>query len=551
MQDLLKDLKDVLTGDQSLLSNGQLLKTVIAERASNMDSKFLELLLSSDSIKKHFFADVNGTLVFDKNKFQKFVSNKYFLPDNYTAFGHAIGLATGSGYLKASSDTVLVWPYKDCILEGGMSRDESVAINENFLSVTLAPDYITRLLEPKVLTSWERWDAKAVAVDKPSRVKNVGIADNLLIRGNNLLVLHSLRKRYGGKIKLIYIDPPYNRDNDNFKYNDKFKHSTWLTFMKNRLEIARDLLRDDGVIFVQCDDTEQAYLQVLMNDVFGREHLISTSVIQTNRGGRDYGSIALMHEYLLIYSKARCELHPIEIEGKQFEYEDEAGGFDLQELRNRNIMFNESNRPNLVYPFYVNLKNTDEHGLFEISLKRKNGFVKVMPLKSQGVQTVWRWGKEKAAENLNTEIKAQMKRDGNFMIVQKYRKTSKLQRSIWNEKEFVTERGTQHIKQMFNEKIFSYPKSEFLIKRVLELATQRGDIVLDFFLGSGTTAAVAHKMGRQYIGIEQMDYIKPITVERMKKVIAGEQGGVSEAVGWMGGGGDRLCRTCKQKQQIS
>lgn len=224
------------------------------------------------------------------------------------------------------------------------------------------------------------------------------------------------------------------------------------------------------------------------------------------------------------------------MELKKFKYSDENGDFDLMELRNRNILFNDKNRPNLCYPFYINPNDIDDNGLLTISLEPKEAYIEVFPLKSQGVQTVWRWGKEKALKYLNTEIKGKKKQDGGFMIVQKYRSIFKRQRSVWDEKEFVNERGSEHIKSLFDSKIFAYPKSEYLIQRVLEISTQPSDIVLDFHLGSGTTAAVAHKMGRQYIGIEQMDYIETVAVERLKKVLAGEQGGISKAVNWQGGG---------------
>ena len=225
MQDLLKELEEVLSRDQSLMSNGRLFKSTIMERSSNMDPKFLEMLLSSDSIKKHFFTNMKDTLVFDKSKFQEFISNKNFLPDSYTAFANSIGLATDSGHLKAINDVVLAWPYKDCVLEGGMSKEESATVRENFLSVTLAPDDITRLLESKVLTSWKRWDAKAVKTGRSRAVKTVTDKDNLIIKGNSLLALHSLEKKFAGKVKLIYIDPPYNTCNDSFRYNDKFSQS--------------------------------------------------------------------------------------------------------------------------------------------------------------------------------------------------------------------------------------------------------------------------------------------------------------------------------------
>ena len=258
--------------------------------------------------------------------------------------------------------------------------------------------------------------------------------------------------------------------------------------MKNRLEAAKELLRNDGVIFAQCDDNEQAYLKVLMDEVFGSENFISNSVVVINRGGRDYGGIARTHEYLLVYSnESQTELNQIEEKNKEFDYEDDLGGFNLMELRNRNILFNAGNRPNLCYPFYVNPIGIDTEGLLEISLEKKAGFVEVMPLKSQGVQTVWRWGKEKALEHLNTDIKGKTKRNGGYMIVQKHRRASKRQRSVWDEKEFVNERGTEQIKALFDRKVFGYPKSEYLIARIIELGSDVGDIVLDFHLGSGTT----------------------------------------------------------------
>lgn len=307
--------------------------------------------------------------------------------------------------------------------------------------------------------------------------------------------------------------------------------------MKNRLEIAREFLREDGVIFVQCDDNEQAYLKVLMDEIFGRENFVGCCSVIVNRGGRDYGGIAKTHEYLLIYGKTFCvKLYQIEDKERKFQFNDAKGGFDLMELRNRNTRFNKENRPNLYYPFYINPNNIDENGLLEISLESKTNFVELYPLESQGINTVWRWGKEKAKKFLNTEIKGKKKQDGGFMIVQKNRLLLKRQRSVWDNKEFVNERGTEHIKRVLGKDSFSYPKSEFLLQRILEISTQENDLVMDFFAGSGTTLAVAHKMGRRWIGIEQMDYIESITKERLKKVVDGEQGGISKAVEWNGGG---------------
>ncbi|MDE0308742.1 MAG: site-specific DNA-methyltransferase [Acidiferrobacterales bacterium] len=410
--------------------------------------------------------------------------------------------------------------------------------DEIFWNTTLAPDDITRLFEPKVFTGWERWDQEAVKEGSPKSVGEIRDDDNLLIKGNNLLVLHSLKARYAGKVKLIYIDPPYNTGNDGFRYNDRFNHSAWLTFMRNRLEVAKELLRDDGLLFVHCDRNEFAYLKVLMDELMHDGVFVECITVVNNPGGRDYGGIANMHEYILCYAKKKnYQLNLINDPERTLPFEDSTGRFEIRELRNRNITFNEDNRPNLVYPFYVNPNKIDNSGLYTLSLKKKKGWIQVMPAKSQGIQTVWRWGKPKSQNNLNLNIKAKSMSGGRFQIVEKYRETRRRVRSVWWDKEVVSARGTKHIKQLVGApQSFTFPKPEETISRIIEMATEVGDLVLDFFAGSGTTAAVAQKMGRRWITIEQMDYIHDLTAARLKKVLEGEQGGISKSVTWHGGG---------------
>src|SRR5690606_19816913 len=227
MQNLLDDLKGLLQQDERLVVDGKLLKNKIIELALQLDPALIRILLSHESIKKHFFQDVEGVMVFDKTKFQKFVSNKTFLPDSYTSFKNKIGLLDEEEYLKENKNVVLAWPYKDCVLEGKQS-DEDEESNEFFWNETLAPDEIDRLLSPKVVSNFKKFTAHDI-----STVDNIDKDSNLLIKGNNLLSLHSLQKRLIGQIKLIYIDPPYNTGNDSFGYNDNFNHSSWLTFFKN------------------------------------------------------------------------------------------------------------------------------------------------------------------------------------------------------------------------------------------------------------------------------------------------------------------------------
>ena len=277
---LIKELETLLQKEPSLLSDGKILKNAIIERALRMDASLLALLVQSEHIKQHFFTDIEGTLVFDKVKFQEFVSNKEFLPDSYTAFKNRIGLMDGNGYMN-TRDVVLAWPYKDAVLEGGMTKEDN-GRNEVLWNTKLAPDDISRLFEPKVLTGWERWDAYAVKANKSLSVESVQKDDNLVIKGNNLLALHSLKALYAGEVKLIYIDPPFNTDSDSFRYNDRFTHSSWLTYMKNRLEIAWQLLRRDGTIMVHIDEKEQAYLRVLCDEIFGRENFLNIFTVKTS-----------------------------------------------------------------------------------------------------------------------------------------------------------------------------------------------------------------------------------------------------------------------------
>ena len=544
-------LIDLLKSNPNFVGvTGELRRENIKNRAWDFDRELVNLLLSDETIASHFFDEVSeGRFIFNSKKFIVYLNNMNFLAKSYTQFRNKIRLTIDGKFLQERGEVALAFPYKDCVLEGGQTAEDEKR-NEVFFNEILARDEISRMLDPKVLTHWKRHTATGEEeVTEIKRDKKGVIRENLIIKGNNLIALHTLKRHFRGQVKLIYIDPPYNTGNDSFGYNNNFNHSTWLTFMKNRLEVSKELLNKEGVIFVQCDDNEQAYLKVLMDEVFGSQSFLSNSAVVINRGGRDYGSVARTHEYLLIYSKnPETELNQIEDLTKKLPYEDDSGKFKLVELRNRNILFNDQTSPTLCYPFYVNPDNEDENGLLEVSLKSQSGFIEVMPQKSQGVQTVWRWGKEKAHKSLNKDIKGKAKQGGGYMIIQKDRKTTKRQRSVWDEKEFVNQRGTDHIKDLFNSKAFAYPKSEHLIQRIIELGSSFGDIVLDFHVGSGTTATAAHKMGRQYIGIEQMDYITKVTVPRIKKVIAGEQGGISKSVDWQGGGDLIYCELKSNNQ---
>ena len=541
---------EVLKKDERFFADdGEFLRNAVYEAAMKMDANLIKNLYENEECRCHLFTDVNGIAVFDKVGFGWVINNKDFLPGSYTRYKNKIGLVNGKEeYISSLNDVELVFPYKDCVLEGGQKQEDQEKL-EVFYNVSLAPDEVDRLLSDKVLCN-----AKQYSKDGIKTVDTFNENDNLIIKGNNLLVISSLLHKYEGKVKCIYIDPPYNTGNDSFCYNDRFNHSSWLVFMKNRLELAKRLLNSSGVIFVHCDDNEQAYLKVLMDEIFGKECFVETITVVNNPRGRDYGGIANMHEFIHVYTKGSSDdsLYNIADPNKEFPYEDDIGGYEIRELRNRNTAFHIGNRPNLCYPFYVNPNKEVDNGFLEIALEPKEGFIEVMPAKSMGIQTVWRWGKERSKDALNVNLVGKkMKEEGRFMIVEKYRENSRMARSVWWDKEVNSERGTVHLRELFGEKVFNFPKPEELIKRILEIGTKENDLVLDFHLGSGTTSAVAHKMKRRYIGVEQMDYIKNVTIERMKKVIEGEQGGISQAVNWQGGGSFIYCELAELNQKYA
>lgn len=504
--------------------NGEIKKWVIISKAQNYDVDLISLLLDNEELKQKFFIKVKSILVFNQTLFVQFMEQKNYLNDSYTAFKNKVGLTIDGKYLKQRNEVALVWPFKDCVLEGGQSREEDKR-EEIFFNETLAQDEITQLLEPKVLTNAKKY---SVDGEKPfdsfNRNSEGTITDNLIIKGNNLLALHSLKEEFAGKVKLIYIDPPYNTGNDGFKYNDNFNHSAWLTFMKNRLEIARELLNDSGTIFVQCDDNEQAYLKVLMDDVFKRENFIS-NIVWKGRGGRqDSKFIAQIHETIIVFAKSKDRFvvnKNIIKDDSNYPYFDEIEkkNYKTQLIRKWGSNSRREDRPNLYY-------EVEFQGL------------KIVPLLPNGADGCWRWSKDKLEKAINNNLVVKLEKEDRIELYEKIYESDGVKEVVYNSwfDETFSGQGAKQLEELFSDKVFAYPKPEQLIKKIIEIATSENDIVLDYHLGSGTTATTALKLQRQFIGVEQMGYIEDISVERLRKVIAGEQGGISKDINWKGGG---------------
>ena len=437
------------------------------------------------------------------------------------------------------SEVVLNFPFKDCILEGGQRKEDGLDTyfeydekeqrytekkskrREVFYNEVLARDEIDSLFSPKAFCNAKRYESgksslckklnRDAELNKKRGLSEDTITDNLIIKGNNLLALHSLKEEFTGKVKLIYIDPPYNTGNDSFAYNDNFNHSSWLTFMKNRLEIARELLKEDGAIFVQCDDNEQAYLKLLMDDVFGRENFISTIVWKRKRG-RDNSArwFSKAHEYFLVFAKQKSILN-----------------FNLIELDEETKLQ------------YKNPDN-DKRGKWRMLAcwaRGTQGGVQYDFTTKEGhffSERLWLFSKENL-KKLDQEDKLVIRGNNIYRKLFINEHKGQVLESIWTDASNAAN-AADEIKNLFGSIVFSTPKPEPFMQRIIKLSTSESDIVLDYHLGSGTTAAVAHKMNRQYIGVEQMDYIDTVTVERLKKVIEGEQGGISKLENWHGGG---------------
>lgn len=571
-------IRRVLEKDERLWDeeNKVLNETLLLELLENIDQKVISLLIQEKSLREKFFIKAKDVYVFKTNDFRFFMEENK-VDNSYTSYVNRIGLTDGNRFLKDTNDVVLGFPYKDCVLEGGQSTEEGTDIyfeydekvtktqkgqgmeagkynkktvkrEEIFFNKVLAHDEIDRLSEPKAFIHWKRYTKHGEEeVKELKRDKDGNIKENLIIKGNNLLALHSLKKQFSGRIKLIYIDPPYNTGDDEFGYNNNFSHSTWLTFMKNRLELAKELLSDEGLIFIQCDHNEQAYLKVLMDDkknLFGRDNFVSDIAVSSSTPSglktahRDK-TIIKQRDSILVYKKKKASFNPQYKMADKWDthytyyLDDKGNNLNLRKLKDvlveNKIMQKDDSAKDLELQnpqfksFY--LQNRDKifqtgksmpEDIREISLTKKD---KVVP-----------YGENQYAYNgrrlspLSSSINTILTQNGSSEEV------SKLICDFWDDIDF---NNTQ------NEGGVSFPsgkKPELLLHRIINMVTDKGDIILDYHLGSGTTCAVAHKMGRQYIGIEQLDYGENDSVIRLQNVINEDPSGISKAVNWEGGG---------------
>lgn len=534
-KNLLEQLTDLIHTNEIYKSETGILKNKLIEDGFKNDPSLIQLLLSSPSLKIHFFTELEGgILIFNSLKFQQFLSLKDFLPDSYTSFKNKIGLTDENGdYLSQNKNVVLNFPFKDCVLEGGQTKDDAKR-KEIFWNETLAPDEIDVLLEPKLLTNAKKYTptGEIIATTFNRNAEGV-ITDNLIIKGNNLIALHSLKKEFKGKVKLIYIDPPYNTDSSNntFAYNNTFNRSTWLVFMKNRLEVAKTLLKkEEGVLVTAIDDHEFASLKLLLEETF-REYTHETVVVNHHPAGSGGLNISTTHEYAIFSIPSNKKVL------KGLQSETEIDSWSLIKTGAGSDYFRVG-RPKMFYSILVDdslkVVGVGDEMLLDEKYENKSvleNLIRIYPIDSKGNERRWRYGR-KTMLQLIEERKITCSKNYSLSVVKDRSDYNKPVYSLWTNSRYnASSQGTSLLRALVPNTKFSFPKSLYTVLDTIAFTTDtyESDIILDFFGGSGTTAHAVLELNkedsgnRQFIICEQMDYINSVTVPRVRKVIENNQ----------------------------
>lgn len=513
---ILKDFGNTYFSDKGTLKRNKVIEELDAYTPMLMKALLANQLIH-DTYTESIVIDDKSVELFKLNQFIEMFTYKEYWQDSYTKFENKIGLTAGGKFIDETADVVLDFPFKDTVLKAGMTKEDQKDADEPFLHETIAKAEIDQLLEPKVFVNATKYDEENLDGVSTDNFDD----EDLIIKGNNLIALHSLKDKYAGAVKLIYLDPPYNTGKD-FGYNDKFNHSAWLTFIKSRLEIAWKLLSDNGTIWISIDDNESHYIKVLSDSIFGRQNFINEIVWQ-----RAYAPVNLKktfsrsHDYIEVYAKNNSSEKELNKLPRSTESDNRYKNPD-----------NDLRGPWKTSDFSVG--PAIEKNIYEITTPSGR---KVLPPSGRS----WLLSPKRYADYIADNRIWFGKNGDNIPSTKRFLSEVKngiIAQTLWTYEEVGhNQEAKKEIKMLFDgTSAFGTPKPERLLQRILTIGSNESDIVLDFFMGSATTQAVAMKMNRRFIGIEQMDYIKTVSVERLKKVIAGEQGGISKDVNWQGGG---------------
>ena len=560
--------------DSKYIIDGIINKNQVIRDLDQYDAELVAEILTNEELKKRFTLNVAGATIIKVNDFIEVFEQDEYWQDSYTKYSKKIGLTINGKFLDETSEVVLDFPYKDTVLKASMSKEDNdksdLKPDEPFLNEVIAQDEIDTLLDKKILVNAKRYTK--YGVEAPDTFNE----DNLILKGNNLLALHTLKEKYSGKVKLIYLDPPYNTGSDGFQYNDRFNHSAWLTFMKNRLEIAYDLLNDEGILWVQTDDVEVNYLGVLLDSIFGRNNFINIVTVKTKIGGvsgsAEGKSLKDTTEFIQVYAKNKehISLEPVYamtpvwdyiqeeyIEtGKSWKYTSV-----LTELGERQLIKYDE-RANRKYYHYPNAKQISvkqyakENNMTEEEVYNllSDKIFRTTNAQSSIRETVMRETKSVSAgivsieyiptkgksKNEITEILYTASGATNMLMFLSDMLAEDKDGNLLYKEKLTTLWDNIQYNNLSKEGKIDFPngkKPEKLLQNIIEMSSYKGDIVLDFFGGSGSTAAVAHKLERKWIICEQIDTQIEIMKERLYNVINGtDDKGISADIEWQGGG---------------
>jgi len=518
---LLTEINRVLMNFPQYWNGEILIKNKVIEDLRDYKKDLIEALLSNELIKETYSLNLNNGVIFKIEEFISMLRYKNYWDNSYTKFSNEIGLTSDNKYLKYNTDIILDFPHKDCVLEGGMSKDEQKK-DEIYYHKIIAKDEIDVLLSPKVLTKAKRYTSNGEETDILFEE-----TDNLVIKGNNLIAISSLKERFAKNIDLIYIDPPYNvkSSNNTFLYNNRFNRSTWLVFMQNRLLIAKELLKEDGALIIAIDENEQAYLGVLIDEIFPEyeKHLIT--IVHNPRGvqGTNFSYTNEFAYFIIPRGKKTIinrQLAPEEI--------------DWSPLRNWGSESLREDAKNCFYPIIV--KNGEIVGFGEVVPDdvhpEKNEvvgeYIYVYPIDNQGVERKWRYARQ-SVEEIRTMLRC-VERNGVYDI--QIGKTFGQYKTVWQDSRYdANVHGKQLLNKLVPDNPFTFPKSVYTVYDCLYavVGNKPEAKVLDFFAGSGTTAHATMLLNendggkRQFILVEQMGYVENVIVNRLKTLIQSEE----------------------------
>lgn len=544
--------KEFLKHEEYKSTEGTLLKSVIISKIKSLDEKTMSIILSFPELKNRFTKKLNDTILLDQQSLLSFFQSREFINNSFTEYTNKIGLTNGLKFLDHSDEVVLDFPYKDCVLLGNQSKEENEGVRQKFFHEVINFQEIDRLFTKKVLCNFQKHTKNGIVP-----ISDFKETDNLVIKGNNLIALHTIKEKFAGKVKLIYIDPPYNTESLKFAYNDKFDQATWLTFMKNRLDVAKDFLRDDGAIFIHIDYKQLFNLKVLCDSIFKKENFIQLISVKTSSPAGfktvNPGPIDVT-EYILFYTKNKKSFNfkkqyvktKYDPNYKYFieNFEQDSAKWVLKSIND--CIYEENgiiDDKEAKLKWGTHWKVIKEQLIADFALKNKD---KVASIRDP----------QKPSEKVNqlmiltktdrNKVYSYQREDGSFGYIinggalafygNKVRSIDGKETPTELLTDFWSDLSWDGIAGEGGVKLKNGKKPEALLRRIIELGSEPNDIILDYHLGSGTTCAAAHKMRRQYIGIEQLDYDDNDSIERLKNVINNDLSGISKFVNWQSGG---------------